>query len=206
VATGESYSLGTWIKRHKVLTGVVATVVLIVIIAVAAGGGKKHNKSTVTAGQTTPSTTRPVATTARPTTTPPTTAAPTSTAPPATAAPTTPPPTTAPPTTAAPTTVPPPTTAAAAAAASSQTCTVTLSNYNPPDYSDLTAQIQSNVPDASVTLSKVYKTTTSSDTGVTNAAGDSSINFYDSGATIGYRVVVTATVGQAQCETSFTPS
>jgi hypothetical protein len=87
-----------------------------------------------------------------------------------------------------------------------QTCSVTLSNYNPPDYSDVTATIQSDVPNASVTLSKAYRTTTSYDYGTTAASGGTSITFYDSGATVGYKVVVTAKVGSAQCTTSFTPS
>lgn len=85
-------------------------------------------------------------------------------------------------------------------------CSVTLSNYNPPQYSDITASIQSNVPNTSVTMSKAYKTTTSYDYSTTDSAGSTSITFYDSGATIGYKVVVTVTIGAATCQTSFTPS
>lgn len=87
-----------------------------------------------------------------------------------------------------------------------QSCSVTLSNYSPPDYSYVTAYIQSNVPDSPVSLSKAYRTTTSYDSGTTDSSGNASITFYDSGATIGYRVVVTVTVRSASCQTSFTPS
>jgi hypothetical protein len=55
-------------------------------------------------------------------------------------------------------------------------------------------------------LTKQYKTTTSSDSGMTDANGNATVEFYISGATPGYTVTVTVTVGNAQCSTSFTPS
>lgn len=76
---------------------------------------------------------------------------------------------------------------------------------NPPQYTNETATIQSNVPNASVTVTKYYKTVTSYDSGSTDASGNAAISFYISGATAGYTVQVTVTVGSASCSTSFTP-
>jgi hypothetical protein len=140
---------------------------------------------------TAPHVAAPPATTTLP---PATTSAPPTTAPP--------PPTTAPP---PPTTAPPPTTSPPRPV-SSQNCSVSLSNAAPADYSDETASIQSNVPNSALMLTKQYKTTTSSDSGMTDANGNATVEFYISGATPGYTVTVTVTVGNAQCSTSFTPS
>jgi hypothetical protein len=83
---------------------------------------------------------------------------------------------------------------------------VSLSNDNPPQYSEEAATIASNVPNSNLTMSKKYKTTTSYDYGATNAAGSATIDFNISGATIGYQVTVTVSVGAATCHAYFTPS
>jgi hypothetical protein len=85
-------------------------------------------------------------------------------------------------------------------------CSISLSNDSPPQYTDEIATITSNQPNATVTLTKHYKTVTSYDTGMTNSVGGATIDFYISGATIGYTVQVDASVGAASCSTSFTPS
>jgi hypothetical protein len=85
-------------------------------------------------------------------------------------------------------------------------CSVTLSSSSPADYTNETATIQSNVPNTSVTLAKAYKTTTSYDYGMTDSNGNVTISFDISGASVGYAVMVTVTVGAATCYTSFTPS
>jgi hypothetical protein len=51
-----------------------------------------------------------------------------------------------------------------------------------------------------------YKTTTSSDSGSTDASGNASVPIQISGASVGYPVGVTVTVGSATCYSSFTPS
>jgi hypothetical protein len=83
---------------------------------------------------------------------------------------------------------------------------VSLSNPSPAQYTDETATIASNQPNAAVTLSKAYKTTTSTDSGSTDPGGNATIVFDISGATVGLPVQVTAYVGAATCRTSFTPS
>jgi hypothetical protein len=90
-------------------------------------------------------------------------------------------------------------------AGAAPTCTVSLSNPNPAQYTDETATVQSNVANTTVTLTKYYKTVTSYDTGTTDGSGNATIPFYISGASIGFTVTVTATVGSASCSTSFTP-
>jgi hypothetical protein len=81
-----------------------------------------------------------------------------------------------------------------------------MSNSSPAQYTDVTANITSTVPNAAVTVAKHYKTTTSYDSGATNASGNAAVPFDISGATIGYPVSVVVTVGAATCSTSFTPS
>ena len=85
------------------------------------------------------------------------------------------------------------------------TCSITLSDYSPVDGEEETATISSNQANSSVSLKKTYKTVTSYDNGETDSAGSATINFNISGATVGYTVHVTATVGGASCSTSFTP-
>lgn len=120
----------------------------------------------------------------------PTTAAP----PPATTAPPPPepPPTTAPP--------PPPPVA-------SHTCSASMSNPTPGTGGDDTVNITSNVPNAPVTISKHYKTTTSTDSGTTDGNGSDSITFNIGHPTAGYTVEVDVSInnGEATCSTSFTP-
>ena len=86
-------------------------------------------------------------------------------------------------------------------------CTATMSNSNPSDYTDDTVNITSNVADAPVLIDKYYDTLTSTDSGETNSGGSASITFDDSGATLGYTVQVDVSInsGQAICSTSFTP-
>jgi hypothetical protein len=98
---------------------------------------------------------------------------------------------------------PPPTAPSPAPGAAS--CSVSLSNGSPADGAVEMASIQSNVPNAAVTLAKAYKTTTSYDSGTTDANGAATIDFNVSDASAGYSVVVTVTVGAATCRTSFTP-
>ena len=88
----------------------------------------------------------------------------------------------------------------------SPSCSISLSNDSPPQYYEEIATITSNQPNASVTLTKHYKTVTSYDTGMTDGNGNATIDFNISGATLGYTVVVNASVGAASCSTNFTPS
>jgi hypothetical protein len=82
-----------------------------------------------------------------------------------------------------------------------------MSDSSPADYVEDTVNITSNVPDAPVLITKRYKTVTSTDTGDTDSGGSASIDFYDSGATPGFTVLVDVSInsGQATCSTSFTP-
>jgi hypothetical protein len=86
-------------------------------------------------------------------------------------------------------------------------CTATMSDSSPPDYTNDTVNITSNAPDAPVLITKYYETVTSTDSGETNSAGSASITFYDSGATPDYPVLVDVSInsGEATCSTSFTP-
>ena len=99
-----------------------------------------------------------------------------------------------------------PVTPAPTAPAAAPSCSISLSDHSPPDGYEETATITSNVPNSSVTLTKAYKTTTSYDSGQTDSSGNATIDFNISGATAGFTVVVTASVGAATCRTSFTPS
>jgi hypothetical protein len=93
------------------------------------------------------------------------------------------------------------------ATAAPPSCTATMSNPNPADYTDDTVNISSNVPDEPVLITKYYKTTTTTDSGETDLGGSASISFDDSGATLGFTVVVNVSIngGEATCSTSFTP-
>lgn len=108
-------------------------------------------------------------------------------------------PTTSPATTAAP--APP------ASADGSRTCSASMSNPAPGSGGDDTVDITSNVPNAPVTITKHYKTTTSSDSGSTDGGGNASITFGIGHPTAGYRVEVDVSIanGEASCSTSFTP-
>ena len=85
-------------------------------------------------------------------------------------------------------------------------CNVSMSPPNPAQHSTVTAVITSTVPSTGVAVTVHYKTTTSSDFGSTDASGNSSVPISISGATVGYVVGVTVTVGAATCYSSFTPS
>jgi hypothetical protein len=120
-------------------------------------------------------------------------------APPASTAPTTTsPPATEPLTTAAPPPPPP---------VATHSCSASMSNPTPTAGANDTVNITSNVPNAPVTIMKYYKTTTSTDTGMTDAAGSASITFSTGHPTVGYTVQVTVNInnGEATCSTSFTP-
>src|SRR5580704_8917374 len=88
----------------------------------------------------------------------------------------------------------------------SPSCTVSLSNDNPPQYSSVIATITSNVPNTALTLTKTYQKTTSSHFGTTDSSGTATISFNISAPLAGVAVVVTVYVGAATCRTSFTPT
>ena len=113
---------------------------------------------------------------------------------------TAPTPTTSPPITASPTTAPPP-------PGPSHSCTASMSNPTPGAGGYDTVNVSSNVPNAPVTITKHYKTTTSSDSGTTDANGAASITFNIGHPTVGYTVEVDVSInnGEASCSTSFTP-
>lgn len=89
-------------------------------------------------------------------------------------------------------------------------CSISLTNSSPTDGSTETATISSNQPNASVILTKHYKTTTSTDSGATDAGGNASIDFNIAQASAGYTVVVDASVGcgelQYQLHTGLSPA
>jgi hypothetical protein len=87
-------------------------------------------------------------------------------------------------------------------------CTVSMSNASPPQYSSETANIHSTLANSTVVLTKHYKTTTSVNNGSTNGSGNAAITFNISGASVGYTVKVSVSVGNgaASCSSSFTPS
>lgn len=176
-------------------------VILFIIIGVTSGGNKKTPPKTAAAGQSSASKIeqelRGLSATS---TVPPTSSQ--VTAPPVTAPPVTAPPATAPPVTSPPVTSPP-----ATAPPSTASCTANMSNPDPGDSGDDTVNITSNVPNAPVTIMKYYKTTTSTDSGITDANGSSSITFDIGHPTIGYTVQVSVNInnGAATCSTSFTP-
>lgn len=177
-------------------------IVLLVVIAVVASGGSRPpntTSNTTTTATDQASTRNGLPATSTTTTTPIQTT--TSTAVVRLATTTTAVPrTTVPPTTT--TTIPPTTTAPAG-----HSCSASMTNSSPADYTEDTVSISSNVPDAPVLITKNYKTTTSTDTGETDSGGSASISFDDSGATVGYPVQVNVSInnGEATCSTSFTP-
>lgn len=114
-------------------------------------------------------------------------------------------------TTTAPATTSPPTTSAATAAppppSPGHSCSASMSNPTPGTSGDETVNISSNVPNAPVTISKHYKTTTSYDSGTTDANGSAAVTFSIGRPTAGYTVEVDVSInnGEASCSTSFTP-
>ena len=83
-----------------------------------------------------------------------------------------------------------------------------MSNSTPGDSGYETVNITSTVPDAPVTITKYYRTTTTTDTGYTNGSGAASINFDIGHPTVGYTVQVDVNInnGAETCSTSFTPT
>jgi hypothetical protein len=90
-------------------------------------------------------------------------------------------------------------------APSSPSCSVSMSPANPAQYTNVTANVQSNVANAAVSVVAQYETTKSTFGGTTTVSGSASVPFYISGATVGHTVPVTVTVGGATCSSSFTP-
>ena len=87
-------------------------------------------------------------------------------------------------------------------------CSLVLSSTSPPQNSNETVTIQSNVGDATVTLSVYYGGGTATFVyGTTDANGNGTITFNISQATVGQLVAVTAFVDSAFCfGGSFTPT
>ncbi len=90
-------------------------------------------------------------------------------------------------------------------APSSPSCSVSMSPPNPAQYTNVTANVQSNVGNAAVTVTTVYRTSTSMHPGTTSASGTASIPIDILDATVGYVVVVKVSVGGATCSSSFIP-
>jgi hypothetical protein len=95
-----------------------------------------------------------------------------------------------------------------ALASTSAKCSASVSASRPRDYTTEIVRV-ATVKDASVTATAHYRTVNRTHTGRANGKGSSSIDFYISGATPGYRVRVSVTVRSGDrggsCSTSFTP-
>jgi hypothetical protein len=93
--------------------------------------------------------------------------------------------------------------------ASLLTCTASMSNSQPADYSATDVIVATGVAGAGVTTTAHYKTTDTTHTAVAGANGNADIPYRISRATVGYQVNVDVTVtaqGTTQsCSTSFTP-
>jgi hypothetical protein len=92
---------------------------------------------------------------------------------------------------------------------SALTCSASMSNSSPSQYSTVDVIVHAGVGGASVTATAHYKSTNTTHTGTAGSNGVASIPFYISRATIGYQVEVDVTVSAAgstrSCSTSFTP-
>jgi hypothetical protein len=102
-------------------------------------------------------------------------------------------------------------TAAAAAAAPASAplpCQASMSNSHPRDYTTTDVRVHT-AGSASVTTIAHYKTTNHTKTGTAGVRGNATIGYYISGATPGYRVVVSVRVvhdhRSGSCSTSFIP-
>jgi hypothetical protein len=88
-------------------------------------------------------------------------------------------------------------------------CSASVSNSQPPDYTTVDVYVRTAAA-AAVTTVAHYKTTSNQKTATADRQGLATIAYYISGATKGYRVVVSVTVTQgsrtAACSTSFTPA
>jgi hypothetical protein len=100
------------------------------------------------------------------------------------------------------------TAAVAAPAAAALPCRASMSNNHPRDYTTTDVQVHT-VGYASVTTVAHYRTTNHKKTGTAGSRGNASIAYYISGATPGYRVVVSVRVVRGDrsgtCSTWFTP-
>ncbi|GEL94554.1 hypothetical protein [Cellulomonas composti] len=103
----------------------------------------------------------------------------------------------------------PATLAPAASAAATRSCSASASPSNPRQYSWTTIKVAGTTKGAKVTTTAHYKTTTTKHSATADAKGKASVDYYVSGATVGYRVRVdvVATKGSTRwtCSTSFTP-
>jgi hypothetical protein len=90
----------------------------------------------------------------------------------------------------------------------SASCAVTMTSPDPSQYSNETAEISSNLPNAPVTITVSYKTATTSFFSTTQPSGIDLLTFYISRAIVGYPVQVHVSISNdaAMCSTSFTPT
>lgn len=98
--------------------------------------------------------------------------------------------------------------ATAASSTAALRCHASMSNNRPKDYTSIYVNV-GTVRFAHVTTVAHYKTVNRMHTGTANARGNARIRYYISGATPGYRVVVSVTVRSGNrhgsCSTSFIP-
>ena len=87
-------------------------------------------------------------------------------------------------------------------------CHASMSNYHPKDYTSTYVHVHTTAY-AAVTTVAHYKTVNRKHTGKAGAKGNATIRYYISGATPGYRVVVSVRVVKGSrsgsCSTWFTP-
>lgn len=97
---------------------------------------------------------------------------------------------------------------AGASTANGLRCRTWMSNNRPRDYTTIYVRV-STVRYAGITTVAHYKTVNRRHTGKANARGNANIPYYISGATPGYRVVVSVTVKSGSrhgsCWTAFIP-
>jgi hypothetical protein len=84
-------------------------------------------------------------------------------------------------------------------------CTASVSNASPTANQTVDVQVESNLPDTTVTATAHYKTTATTKTGSTDSAGNATVPFRIGSAMSGFTVEVDVAVGGATCTTSFTP-
>jgi len=98
--------------------------------------------------------------------------------------------------------------APAAPASAALTCQASMSNNHPADYTTTDVRVHT-VGYASVTTIAHYKTTNHKKTGTAGVRGNATIAYYISGATPGYKVVVSVRVvhggRSGSCSTWFIP-
>jgi len=100
------------------------------------------------------------------------------------------------------------TAAAATTAAPALPCQASMSNSHPADYTTTDVRVHT-AGHASVTTIAHYRTTNHKKSGTAGVRGNATIDYYISGATPGYRVVVSVRVAHSgrsgSCSTWFTP-